>query len=48
MGIEAAISKHDPVITAYRCHGWAYTRGISLTAIFAEMMGKVFIIAQTR
>ena len=39
VGIEAAITKKDPVITAYRCHGWAFTRGISIKAIMAEMMG---------
>lgn len=41
VGIEAAIGKEDPVITAYRCHGWAFTRGISVKAIMAEMMGNL-------
>ena len=41
VGIEAAIMKKDPVITAYRCHGWAFTRGISIKAIMAEMMGNI-------
>lgn len=29
-GIEAAITKEDPMITAYRCHCHAYTRGFSV------------------
>ncbi|KAJ3413001.1 alpha subunit of pyruvate dehydrogenase [Chytridiales sp. JEL 0842] len=40
-GMEAAISKDDSVITAYRCHGFTLTRGASATAILAELMGRV-------
>lgn len=43
VGIEAAIAKEDPVITAYRCHGWAFTRGISIVEIMAEMMGNIIL-----
>ncbi len=39
-GMEAAITKDDAIITAYRCHGFAYTRGASAAAIIAELMGK--------
>ncbi|KAJ3278995.1 alpha subunit of pyruvate dehydrogenase [Borealophlyctis nickersoniae] len=39
-GMEAAITKEDAIITAYRCHGFALTRGQSATAIIAELMGR--------
>ncbi|MEM7035823.1 MAG: pyruvate dehydrogenase (acetyl-transferring) E1 component subunit alpha [Bacteroidota bacterium] len=39
-GLEAAIRKDDYVITAYRDHGLALTRGISPNAVMAEMYGK--------
>lgn len=40
-GIEAAIRKDDQLITAYRDHGPALTRGISPNQVMAEMYGKV-------
>ncbi|KAK9451378.1 dehydrogenase E1 component-domain-containing protein [Limtongia smithiae] len=40
VGIEHAISKDDQIITAYRCHGFAYMRGASVKAILAELMGR--------
>lgn len=39
-GMEAAIRKEDYMITAYRDHGLALTRGISARAVMAEMYGK--------
>lgn len=39
-GMEAAITKEDSVITAYRCHGFAYLRGSSPLGIIAELMGR--------
>ncbi len=39
-GLEAAIRKDDQVITAYRDHGLALTRGISANQVMAEMYGK--------
>ena len=39
-GIEAAIRKDDYLITAYRDHGPALTRGISARQVMAEMYGK--------
>eukprot|EP00745_Piridium_sociabile_P008315 TRINITY_DN155969_c0_g1_i2.p1 TRINITY_DN155969_c0_g1~~TRINITY_DN155969_c0_g1_i2.p1 ORF type:complete len:152 (+),score=39.64 TRINITY_DN155969_c0_g1_i2:17-472(+) len=41
VGMEAAINKDDSVITAYRAHGWTYTRGVSLLGILAELTGSV-------
>ena len=40
VGMAAAITKRDHVITAYRDHGVAYSVGMSAKVIFAEMMGK--------
>ncbi|OBZ84999.1 Pyruvate dehydrogenase E1 component subunit alpha, mitochondrial [Choanephora cucurbitarum] len=40
VGMEAAITKTDHVITAYRCHGFTYLRGGSVESILAELMGR--------
>lgn len=40
VGMEAAINKDDPVISAYRVHGWAYMRGMDPQAILTELTGK--------
>lgn len=40
VGIENAITKHDSIITSYRCHGFTYMRGASVQAVLAELMGK--------
>lgn len=40
VGMEYAIRKTDQVITAYRDHGHALARGISMDACMAEMYGK--------
>lgn len=39
MGIEAAINLSDHLITAYRAHGYTYTRGVSVKEIMAELTG---------
>jgi pyruvate dehydrogenase E1 component alpha subunit len=39
-GIEHAITKQDDVITAYRCHGYAYMRGASVRSIIGELLGR--------
>jgi len=41
VGLEAAITRGDSIITAYRCHGYVYIRGTSVEVILAELMGKV-------
>lgn len=40
VGTEAAIEKTDHVITTYRDHGFALTRGTSPRAVMAELFGK--------
>ncbi|XP_033841845.1 pyruvate dehydrogenase E1 component subunit alpha, mitochondrial-like isoform X1 [Periophthalmus magnuspinnatus] len=39
-GIEAGIERTDHVITAYRAHGFTYTRGVSAKEILAELTGR--------
>jgi pyruvate dehydrogenase E1 component alpha subunit len=40
VGTEAAIRKSDYVITTYRDHGFALTRGTSARAVMAELFGR--------
>ncbi|XP_070773150.1 pyruvate dehydrogenase E1 component subunit alpha, somatic form, mitochondrial-like isoform X2 [Enoplosus armatus] len=40
VGIEAAINLTDHLITAYRTHGFTYTRGGSLKEIMSELAGR--------
>ncbi|CAN6670670.1 pyruvate dehydrogenase E1 component subunit alpha, mitochondrial [Trichomonascus vanleenenianus] len=40
VGIEHAITKEDTVITAYRCHGFAYMRGASVKGVIGELLGR--------
>ncbi|RKP19788.1 Dehydrogenase, E1 component [Rozella allomycis CSF55] len=40
VGMEAAITSDDKIITAYRCHGFTYTRGGSVFSILAELMQR--------
>ena len=40
VGIEAAIRQSDPVITAYRAHGWVYMRGVNAKAVLCELTGR--------
>ena len=40
VGMEAALKNNDAVITAYRAHGWTYTRGISVLGVLAELLGR--------
>ncbi|MBN3304180.1 ODPA dehydrogenase, partial [Amia calva] len=40
VGIEAAITPSDHLITAYRAHGYTYTRGVPVREIMAELTGR--------
>ncbi|OMH85685.1 Pyruvate dehydrogenase E1 component subunit alpha, mitochondrial [Zancudomyces culisetae] len=40
VGIEAAITSMDSIITSYRCHGFTYMRGVSPTEVLAELFGR--------
>jgi pyruvate dehydrogenase E1 component alpha subunit len=40
VGMEAALTFQDAIITAYRDHAWHLTRGGTITEVLAEMQGK--------
>jgi pyruvate dehydrogenase E1 component alpha subunit len=40
VGIDAALTKEDSIITSYRCHSIALTRGITVEEVFAELLGN--------
>jgi len=40
IGMQAAINMDDSIITAYRCHGWTYIRGVSVKEILCELAGR--------
>ncbi|KAJ0163625.1 Pyruvate dehydrogenase E1 component subunit alpha, mitochondrial [Colletotrichum tanaceti] len=40
VGIEHALTREDDLITAYRCHGFAYMRGGSVRSIIGELLGR--------
>ena len=39
-GIDAALDLEDSIITSYRCHCIALTRGITVEGVFAELLGN--------
>ncbi|CAJ0920448.1 unnamed protein product, partial [Mesorhabditis belari] len=41
VGMKAAMTEGDAVITAYRCHGWTYLLGSTTTQILAELTGRI-------
>ncbi|PJF18216.1 Pyruvate dehydrogenase E1 component subunit alpha [Paramicrosporidium saccamoebae] len=40
IGLEAALTADDAVITAYRCHGVTHIRGATVRAVLAELLGR--------
>ena len=40
VGIEQAISPEDPLVTSYRCHGYALARGVPPRLVLAELAGR--------
>ncbi|VEL32175.1 unnamed protein product, partial [Protopolystoma xenopodis] len=47
-GIEAALQPGDALITSYRCHGFAYSRGNTPHSILAELCGKTSGVSKAR
>ena len=39
VGIRSGMTDNDTVMTAYRCHGWAYLMGITPLGVLAELFG---------
>jgi pyruvate dehydrogenase E1 component alpha subunit len=40
VGLNSTLRDMDTIITAYRCHGWAYMQGYSVEQILAELFGR--------
>ena len=40
VGLESGLTPGDDLITAYRCHGYTHTRGVSVKEIIAELAGE--------
>ena len=40
VGMDAALTHEDGLITSYRCHGQAFVRGQSVEQILAELFGR--------
>lgn len=40
VGMRAAMTNDDAVITAYRAHGWAYVMGCSVKQVIGELLGN--------
>ncbi|KAI1941304.1 alpha subunit of pyruvate dehydrogenase [Ophidiomyces ophidiicola] len=40
VGIEHALEREDKLITAYRCHGFAYMRGGTIRSVVGELLGR--------
>ncbi|KAI6184020.1 Pyruvate dehydrogenase E1 component subunit alpha [Aphelenchoides bicaudatus] len=41
VGLTAAKHHDDAVITSYRCHGWTYLMGSTVTEVLAELTGRI-------
>jgi len=41
VGMVAAMDKDDAVITAYRCHGWTYLMGSTVSEVLSELTGRI-------
>ena len=40
VGIRSEMTDNDTVMTAYRCHGWAYLMGVKPLGVLAELFGQ--------
>jgi len=48
VGMEAVLTEDDAIITAYRAHGWTYTRGVPILGVLAELTGLLLNIIDFR
>lgn len=48
VGLEAGINPTDHLITAYRAHGFTFTRGLSVREILAELTGLLLIFKKEK
>lgn len=40
VGMDSSLTKEDQVISAYRVHGWALTRGATVREVLSELTGR--------
>lgn len=40
VGVENAVTREDPMVTSYRCHGHMLMRGENLTRVMSELTGR--------
>ena len=40
VGVENAVTREDPMITSYRCHGHMLMRGENITRVMSELTGR--------
>ncbi|ETN80139.1 pyruvate dehydrogenase E1 component, alpha subunit [Necator americanus] len=41
VGMRAAMTEGDAVITAYRCHGWTLLQGATVAEVLSELTGRI-------
>ena len=41
IGMKAAMSDVDAIITSYRSHGWTFAMGVSVHGVLAELTGTL-------
>lgn len=41
IGLNAAKSKEDGLITSYRCHAWSYLLGSTVAEVLSELTGRI-------
>ena len=47
VGMKAAMTDDDAVITAYRAHGWTHMMGVPILGVLAELAGKFILTSSS-